>query len=147
MDIEKIKAEFLEMVKEQSQRPTLLQEIASCPTFAKLESSFKSPEMDENGYANRILPAVWDSVSLKEDGCTIDNGQLGVSSRLYSQYVDEPSLLVDECHHRLLLFVPDEKISAVAFKGGCWSEALKLKASAAETMTLIEAFEKLNKQQ
>lgn len=91
LDDEDIKAELFKMFQEQSQRPSLLQEIQTCPTFAKLESAFSK--------------------------------------------------------HRLLLFVPNEKIPAVAFKGGCWNEALKLKPESAITMSLTEALENLNNKQ
>ena len=126
MDIETIKKMFLEKVNS-SVEPVLPEALND----ERFEDAFKSPVCDEEGYAPS-MPIVWDSNSYGQttDGVKILSLRSArTASALYSKYLDEEALVWDAAKQELFLYVPDQKCPTVAFKGGNWLCAKKLKLS------------------
>ena len=95
----------------------------------RLEDAFKTPEYNEEGYASS-MPGIWDSNSYGKtpDGVKILSLRSARSaSGLYSRFLDKEALVWDAAKQELFLYIPDEKCPAVAFKGGSWLCAKKLK--------------------
>jgi hypothetical protein len=95
----------------------------------RLENAFKSPECDEQGYSPS-LPAIVDSNiyhNLPNDVKAISYLSATLKSELYSKYLDEEAIVWDTATQELLLYIPDKKHPAVAFKGSRWQYARKLK--------------------
>lgn len=85
--------------------------------------------MDDQGYALQ-LPCIWQSNSYGQtaDGIKILSLRSAMSaSSLYSIYLVEEAIVWDSAKKELFLYVPDEKYNTVAFKGGSWLGAKKLK--------------------
>lgn len=95
----------------------------------RFEDAFKTPEFDDNGYSESI-PAIWGDFRLGEDSNGIkilSSFSALIESRLYYRYLDEESLVWDFGRNRLLLYEPNPESPRLAFKGGCWAYAKKLK--------------------
>lgn len=95
----------------------------------RLEDAFKTPECNENGYAPTI-PCFLDSNSfeVKDDDVKILSLNNVRSVDVYSRYLDEYALVWDASKQELFLYIPDIKCPAVAFKGGNWVCAKRLKS-------------------
>ena len=143
MDINQIKGDFMKMVREQANQQSLMQRIENTPEMQYLESAFKEPDLDNEGYAKNTLPIVWNPcpTSMLGNRYVVDASKLSVASNLYTQYVDEQCIIVDEYQSRLLLFYPDPECAAVAFKGGWY--ALRVKPEFEAEIYLIELYDKL----
>lgn len=95
----------------------------------RLENAFKAPVYNNEGYAE-TMPCVWNSASYgqTEDGVKIISLKSAtVASGLYSNYLDEEAIVWDSAKEELFLYVPDPKCPTVAFKGGNWICAKRLK--------------------
>ena len=124
MDINSIKKIFMDNLNA-SAEPVIPEALND----ERLENAFKQPEFDEEGYAPNI-PGIWNSNSYgkTEDGVKIISLRSARSATgLYSQYLDEEALVWDSAKQELFLYIPDEKCPTVAFKGGSWLCAKKLK--------------------
>lgn len=124
MNIEEIKRMMLEKIQN-STEPVLPDALND----ERLEDAFKEPVYDENWYAPS-MPVIWDSTRYGEtaDGVKILSLKSArTASCLYSRYLDEEALIWDAAKQELFLYVPDEKCPNVAFKGGSWLCAKKLK--------------------
>lgn len=108
-----------------SKEPTL----PSVLNDERLEDAFKEPQCDDNGYAP-TMPCIWNSSSYGQtaDGVKILSLKSAtVASGLYSNYLDEEAIVWDAAKQQLFLYIPDQKCPAVAFKGGSWLCAKRLK--------------------
>lgn len=65
--------------------------------------------------------------NLPNDVKTISYLSATLKSELYSKYLDEEAIVWDTATQELLLYIPDKKHPAVAFKGSRWQYARKLK--------------------
>ena len=94
----------------------------------RLEDAFKHPECNAEGYAPS-LPVVCDSYSYgkTDNGVKIlSSKSASVASGLYSRYIDEEALLWDASQQELFIYIPDEELPTVAFKGSSWGCAKKI---------------------
>lgn len=125
MDIEEIKKLMLEKMLNAAEQPI----IPDALNDERLEDAFMEPEYNEDGYA-ASMPIIWNSSSYGQtsEGVKILSLRSArTASGLYSKYVDEYALIWDASKQELFLYVPDEKCRTVAFKGGSWLCAKKLK--------------------
>lgn len=140
MDIEEMKKLMQELVAS-AKEPTL-------PTVLndeRLEDAFKAPQCDDQGYA-LTMPCIWNSTSYGEtaEGVKILSlKSASVASGLYSVYLDEEAIVWDAAKQELFLYIPDEKCPTVAFKGGNWLCAKRLKMEYCY-LTLYDVYLELN---
>ena len=144
MDIDQIKSDFMKNVREKANKESLMQRVAKTSAMECLENAFKEPEVDNDGYAKETLPVVWNPCPtyMLENRCVVAASKLTTAGNLYTQYVDEACIIVDEYQSRLLLFLPDMDCSAVAFKGGGWS-ALRVKPEFKMFLNLVNLYDEL----
>lgn len=125
LDADKLKEDFLEMVKN-AKEPT-------CPDVLnddRLEDAFKQPVCDQDGYAESI-PAIGEDYKymIESDGTKVISAPSAlIKSRLYSKYMDVRALVWDSAKEELFLYVPDFQQPKMAFKGGRWIYAKTLKS-------------------
>lgn len=125
MDIDTIKKMLMEKVNF-SEKPFLPKALND----ERLEDAFKFPICNEEGYAP-CMPAIWNSRrhGKTSEGVKVLSLRSALTApRLYSKYLDEEALVWDADSRELFLYIPDEKCRTVAFKGGCWLCAKKLKS-------------------
>lgn len=124
MDINEMKKLMQELVASSSEP-----KIPDVLNDERLEDAWKTPQCDAEGYAE-TLPCVWDSSSygLTDEGVKILSLKSArTASNLYSRYLDEAAIVWDAAKQELFLYYPDPKYPAVAFKGGNWLCAKRLK--------------------
>lgn len=125
MDIEDVKKMMLEEMQN-SAEPVIPEALND----ERLEDAFKVPVCDENGYAP-TMPGILNSCSygMGDDGVKIISLRSACSaSGLYSKYLDEHAVVWDAAKQELFLYIPDIKCPTVAFKGGSWLCAKRLKS-------------------
>ena len=111
----------------------------------RLEDAFKESLCDEQGYSPN-MPGVWDSSRYGKtaDGVKILSLKSARSaSSLYLRYLDEEALVWDAAEQELFLYVPDKKCPTVAFKGGRWLCAKKLKLSYWLDVSIYDVYKEL----
>ena len=111
----------------------------------RLEDAFKESDCNEEGYSP-IMPSIWDSTSYGQtsDGVKILSLRSArIASTLYSRYLDEMAIVWDAAEQELFLYLPDEKCPTVAFKGGRWLCAKKLKLNYWLDVSIYDVYKEL----
>jgi hypothetical protein len=140
MNIEEIKKMMIEKVysAEEPVAPDALND-------ARLEDAFKEPVYDENWYAPS-MPVIWDSTRYEEttDGVKILSLKSAcAASSLYSRYLDEEAIVWDAAKQELFLYIPNETCPTVAFKGGRWFCAMKLKFDYLVELSIYDVYKEI----
>ena len=137
IDKDKLKEKFLEMAIEAKE--------PECPSFfndERLEDAFKTPVTDANGKCE-ALPTIWNDYRYGKDDdgvLYINSKSAPIKSNLYSKYLDEKALVWDSNNKRLLLYIPDQENSRMAFKGSNWQFAKRLKPEFEDFISLRDVF-------